>query len=358
MSGKDESVPMEVDGAFVVPQLPTFFTPTTQAVPIKKKSPFVEPKREVLRIFDVGKWHKSKAYKDYMDQLHRLNSSVRSLSTESEDIEISENVQSVIDLLFAIEDWMNQFPPINMEIQRFGNKSFRDWNAKVAENIDRMFTEILPKSLHSALPELKPYFMDAFGNTTRIDYGTGHEASFLMFILCLYKLGYFTEKHDDKGVVLRLFRQYISLIRHLQIVYRMEPAGSKGVHALDDFSFIPFIFGSSQLIENRLSLVPDSYVKADLPSHYADHNMFFEAIEYINNTKTGPFFEHSNQLWNISAVQTWEKVNSGLFKMYEAEVLKKFPVCQHFLFGNLFCIEERFNVGTPFNITNAKAPVL
>lgn len=36
--------------------------------------------------------------------------------------------------------------------------------------------------------------------------------------------------------------------------------------------------------------------------------------------KTGPFAEHSNQLWNISAVHSWSKVNQGLIKMYRAEV--------------------------------------
>jgi len=36
--------------------------------------------------------------------------------------------------------------------------------------------------------------------------------------------------------------------------------------------------------------------------------------------KTGPFAEHSNQLYNISGVPSWSKVNSGLIKMYKAEV--------------------------------------
>ncbi len=53
--------------------------------------------------------------------------------------------------------------------------------------------------------------------------------------------------------------------------------------------------------------------------------------------KKGPFGEHSPLLNDISFVphQLWEKVNAGLIKMYHQEVLGKFPVIQHFLFGSL-----------------------
>lgn len=51
-------------------------------------------------------------------------------------------------------------------------------------------------------------------------------------------------------------------------------------------------------------------------------NGVLKTTEFLSvvQVKTGPFAEHSNQLWNISGVPTWSKVNAGLIKMYKAEV--------------------------------------
>ena len=113
--------------------------------------------------------------------------------------------------------------------------------------------ELLPPALHSSIPFLQPYLLTSFGSFTRMDYGTGHETSFAIFLLCLTLLRFLEPKPDiERDLVLNVFTQYLRLCWRLQDVYKLEPAGSHGVWGLDDSHFLGYIFGSGQLLGSSI----------------------------------------------------------------------------------------------------------
>lgn len=297
------------------------------------------PKREILSPLDMDKWKKSKCFAEYVEFINTLNNEAKNTKL-SDNFEASPSVQNILNLLSKLNEWIDEVPPIQQP-QRFGNKAFKTWLTKVKENSKDLVNECLDKNEAYAqyVEEISIQLENSFGNETRIDYGTGHEMTFAMFLMCLCKIN-FLKSEDLKTVSVKVFNEYVKLARKLQITYKMEPAGSHGVWSLDDFQFLPFIFGSAQLA-NQFKIEPKDLVEQDIIDQYQDEYMFFQALKYITTVKTGPFAEHSNQLWNISSVQLWSKVNSGLQKMYQAEILLKFPVAQHILFGDLINISSR-----------------
>jgi hypothetical protein len=100
-----------------------------------------------------------------------------------------------------------------------------------------------PSKQEEIICELQAYLHDSFGHPVRIDYGTGHESSFVVFLLSLCKIGCFLWRSNDGdgkspanppppeviGVAsLSLFHAYLHVTRGLQRDYMLEPAGSHG----------------------------------------------------------------------------------------------------------------------------------
>mmetsp|Transcript_39291 Transcript_39291/g.100696 ORF Transcript_39291/g.100696 Transcript_39291/m.100696 type:complete len:130 (-) Transcript_39291:1130-1519(-) len=122
-------------------------------------------------------------------------------------------------------------------------------------------------------------------------------------------------------------------MRSLQKAYLLEPAGSHGVWGLDDYCFLPFLLGAWQLRDNVDGISPKDSLAPKISDQARQNFFYLDAIAFIHEVKKGPFFEHSPILNDIgSTVPTWEKVCSGLKRMYYAEVLGKYPVIQHFPF--------------------------
>ncbi|KAJ1719816.1 structural constituent of cytoskeleton [Coemansia erecta] len=288
------------------------------------------PRREILDPADMAKWQRSSAYIEIVSFIEQLSKSVEGRRM-TDGHHVSQNVRAVCTVLDCAELWIAEFPPDTGEASRFGNRSFRKWGSELENQASRLVRDMLGEGFRQgAEVELVPYLTAAFGNTTRIDYGSGHELSFVMWLLCLCKIG-FLAPSDSEAIVLTVFARYLLTCQQLQRAYKLEPAGSHGVWGLDDYQFLPFYFGSAQFIGTQTT--PAVSLDTKIIDEQGGDYLYLQGIKFIMVMKRGPFFEHSRQLYDISGVPRWEKVNQGLGKMYRAEVLGKFPVVQHLVFG-------------------------
>ncbi|RKP39917.1 Phosphotyrosyl phosphatase activator [Dimargaris cristalligena] len=275
--------------------------------------------KAILTKGDLVEFQQSPTYSRYMGFITDLNESVRGKKLTDQCPE-PQIIAKLVALLDAISKLAEETPPLQTD-GRFGNPAFRTFYDKAQAQLPALVSEI------------SQYLGESFGNRERIDYGTGHEANFMAGLLGLVELD-LIRPPAYPALVLRVFFRYLQLMRQLQFSYWLEPAGSHGVWGLDDYHFLPFLFGSAQLCGHKY-IKPKSIHDKETVDEFAKDYMYLASIKFINEVKTASLRWHSPMLDDISGVKLWDKVNSGMVKMYKAEVLGKLPIMQHFMFGTL-----------------------
>ncbi|KAH0455508.1 hypothetical protein IEQ34_015540 [Dendrobium chrysotoxum] len=310
--------------------------PVPRPLPVPVAEPpfhFEVPSKRIFSSDDIQRFHCSAAGRHFLGFVAALSDSVRGRKIHDPVLPLSPALSSLLSLIETLDKWIEEIPPLPHS-SRYGNPAYRSWHDKLSnEGISLILPLLTSDELRPAADELLPYLLDSFGNASRIDYGTGHETNFAAFLYCLARLGLIKEE-DYPALVTRVFVAYLHLMRRLQTMYCLEPAGSHGVWGLDDYHFLPFIFGSAQLIDHKY-MKPRSIHNPDILDNFSNEYMYLACVAFVRKVKKGAFGEHSPMLDDISGVPTWTKVNSGLLKMYKAEVLEKVPIMQHFLFGSL-----------------------
>lgn len=267
----------------------------------------------------------------------------------AESQEPQPNLKVVLNIFSTLSRLIDETPPFEGP-RRFGNMACRVWHEKAEKAVmDVLRTLELPSKLqgNEFLEELLYYILNSFGSSVRLDYGTGHELSFLAFIGALFDYNILDYSKTTLTEILVMFSQYYDLVRRLILEYNLEPAGSHGVWGLDDHFHLIYILGAAQFTENRSHPEVSQVLKSPGLQHYRVSNLYVNAIAFIFRIKSGPFNEHSPILYDIHAtVVLWSKVLQGLLKMYEVEVLGKVPVVQHFWFGPSLYPWVDMNTGT------------
>eukprot|EP01104_Vermistella_antarctica_P016312 TRINITY_DN5531_c0_g1_i1.p1 TRINITY_DN5531_c0_g1~~TRINITY_DN5531_c0_g1_i1.p1 ORF type:complete len:464 (-),score=81.15 TRINITY_DN5531_c0_g1_i1:304-1620(-) len=295
---------------------------------------FRVPTKYIKSQMDLDGFFTSETFAQLWSFVERCNKATEKITNTQTKVEQTEIINNLVAMLDKMTSLLDDTPCLEQP-SRFGNKAFRHWFEKIAESAEALVIDVLPAELREAALEISTYLLDSIGNYVRIDYGTGHETTFVSFLCCLDLLGVFTA-NDYTNVVVRVFRKYIDMMRKVQKKFMLEPAGSHGVWSLDDYQFLPFLWGSAQLFDHP-TIQPTSILEKRVydDAKLVDDYQYIAAIQYIHQCKTGPFMEHSNVLGSIAQCPHWQKINQGMFKMYKAEVLGKVPVMQHFLFGSI-----------------------
>lgn len=306
-----------------------------------------ELRKCIVLISDLEKWTESPAYNGILLFVENLQNSVLGLKNDAE-VAQSETVTALLATFDRVSHIVDENPVVHeKDISRFGKAEFRDFYDQLQKEAPNLVAQLSKDDVvASHYSEMSRYFSESFGDRQRIDYGSGHELNLICFLYCLKKLGAITDA-DYPALVVRVFNKYMDVMRKLQKTYWLEPAGSHGVWGLDDYHFLPFLFGSAQLATHP-HMKPKLIHNRELVDQYWKHYMYFECIHFINLIKTVPGKEnspvslrwHSPMLDDISSAKSWAKIKEGMVKMYRAEVLGKLPIVQHMMFGDLIPAPE------------------
>lgn len=349
------------------------------------------PRRYIFSHEDMAHFKNSTAKRELLGFVTALgrSTSIASYAYEPQRplLGLTPGMASLFGSLQGMTEWINELPPDERAERRFGNPMFKQWHQRLIQRSSAIISSAMSCHIQytsenesnqdvkydietlkecaergsrvalgleqvdmqnqKIVVELKAYLEHSFGHEIRLDYGTGHECSFFVFLYCICKLGLFGSKATSPPasamapVALSVVSKYLDICRGIQTEYMLEPAGSHGVWGLDDYHCLPFYIGACQMqnpfYEDR-EYAPSSVHNDDLlKSREGEEMMYFQCIRYIKSLKKGvPFFESSPMLDDISNLPNWSKVSGGLLRLFEGEVLDKKPVVQHFVFGNIF----------------------
>lgn len=182
---------------------------------------------------DLAFFEESIAYSDLMTFLLQLNrammprrsseegTAARAWPNDSLHVLFSPQVMKIKVLIQTIASMTKEAPPESVPM-RFGNVAFRTWYSLLKQKLPGLMRQAMPEAIWDNArdkaqrdvlqEELSEYLIGSFGSPERLDYGTGHELSFLAFIACIWRLNGFspsTDGSEERGIVIGIMEPFV-----------------------------------------------------------------------------------------------------------------------------------------------------
>jgi serine/threonine-protein phosphatase 2A activator len=195
-----------------------------------KPHTFAKPTKRINDGDDVSHFLTSEGYRDiglFIMQLNRAmcprkvpgpdgKEVIRMWTKQEAAPPAGNSVRRLQEMLAKAESFLDEAPP-DPGPRRFGNVSFRKWLGILEDRTPALMKEFLADVAEfgkedegdGSMDELMAYFLGGFGSAQRLDYGTGHELSFIAFLGCLWKLGFFKDGQQngpvERSIILGVF---------------------------------------------------------------------------------------------------------------------------------------------------------
>lgn len=283
--------------------------------------------QRVRKESDMVLWPNSIAYHELVTYINRTSTAIQGVRQLQPDAyPVSATMLRLCGIFDRLTLWLTQSKPGAAD-------AYRSWSLKMLRNIFNMLEQALPRNKCEHVSELGQYLAGSFGNYTRVDYGTGHELSFVFFLCGLFRAQILLPA-DEPAAALMLFNRYLSCVRRLQTQFDLKPAGNQGAYSLDDYQFVAFLWGAAQLCYHA-PFKPKQLLDAETLAQWRSQYLIAGCVAFVASTKLGNFSTHSSQLWSVTALSSWTHVYHGIHNMYLKEVICQFHLLRHICFGRL-----------------------
>ena len=173
------------------------------------------------------------------------------LSTRFRTVQV---IQQLVQFLDQVSELCNQHEQGSSHTSsNHKHQDFVEFRSKLSKLIASLHSS-LPLLPNAALPELKFHLTRSFGSISRLDYGTSHELSFLLYLLILRLTSSLSA--SDSIPTLKLLKQYWEVSEHVRKTFGLEEAGKRGVWKKDEEGGGRMWFDSGASQARGISFIP------------------------------------------------------------------------------------------------------